>query len=228
MRRVLPILSVLLLLAPAAHAQTSAQRITLQVARDYQNDGRIDPCRFTTEELQTALDTIGPDTKQYGADFPAAIRAAIAARARGDCEPQSEPQTQVAPPPPPAPTPPTPAPTPTPTAPAVAAATAVPTVTVIAEPPVPDANLALMPPSATTSQDAQTVSAETDNAIPLPMLLLLILGLVAALVALVIWTGRRLGIAEGRFAPAFHAWREASWRATGNWESFRDWVRLGR
>jgi hypothetical protein len=212
MRRLLLIVAAVFVLVPAAaaHAQT-----TLAIARDYQADGVIDPCAYTTEQLQTALNEVGLDAKQYAADFPGAIRAAIAARARGDCDPDSQPVAPAA-----TPTP-TPTPSPTPTA------TEVPMKTVIEDPPLPDANIAFKPPSATTSLDATRIGG-SDNGVPTALLLLLVLGALAALAAIAIKLGHRFGFAEGRLAPVRHNWREAAWRFGGNWESFRDWVRLGR
>ncbi len=32
----------------------------------------------------------------------------------------------------------------------------------------------------------------------------------------------------GRLAGVGHAWREATWRASGTWSEFTDWLRTGR
>ena len=78
------------LAAPAAHAQSEAeQRAALEVFRDYAPDGRIDPCKHTANELKLAQDNVPPDIEQYAADYPAAIAAAIDARARGACDPKA-------------------------------------------------------------------------------------------------------------------------------------------
>jgi outer membrane murein-binding lipoprotein Lpp len=215
MRRVLPIVAALFVLAPApaAHAQSG---VGLAVARDFQADGQIDPCAFSTAELQAALDALSVDVKQYGADLLAAIRAAIAARARGDCDdPGTEPVAPSATPPP------IETPTPEP------ALTAVPMKTVVEAPPGPDTDLALAPATATTSLDAAAIGP-TSNDIPTPLLLLGLLVLLSAAGAAAVKGGRRVGVAEGPLAPVRHAWREAAWRFGGNWETFRDWVRLGR
>ena len=37
-----------------------------------------------------------------------------------------------------------------------------------------------------------------------------------------------LAARSGRFPGWGHAWREASYRATGAWGDFGDWLRLGR
>src|SRR3954449_5083402 len=79
--------AVLAIAAPAARAQSEAeQRAALEVFRDYAPDGRIDPCKHSAQDLKRAQDNIPPDIEQYAADFPAAIAAAIDARARGECE----------------------------------------------------------------------------------------------------------------------------------------------
>ena len=64
------------------------QRAALQVFRDYAPDAQIDPCKHTANELKLAQDNGPPDIEQYAADYPAAIAAAIDARARGECEPK--------------------------------------------------------------------------------------------------------------------------------------------
>src|SRR3954454_17263853 len=75
------------LAAPPAHAQSQAvQRAVLKIFQDYAVDGRIDPCKHTSQELKIAADNIPPDIDQYAADYPEAIKAALEARARGDCD----------------------------------------------------------------------------------------------------------------------------------------------
>ena len=54
------------------------------------------------------------------------------------------------------------------------------------------------------------------------MLAVALLGLlIAALTAL---SAKR----AGRLAGVGHAWREATWRASGTWSEFTDWLRPGR
>src|SRR6188472_3986819 len=125
--------AIALLCAPVAQAQSEAeQRAALEVFRDYAPDGRIDPCRHSAQDLKRAQDNIPPDIEQYAADYPAAIAAAIDARARGECAPAK----------PAAPAAARPRPTATPAATTTAAPSAAPAQTVVPDPPAPEVVLA--------------------------------------------------------------------------------------
>ena len=219
-RTIVPALAALLALAPAAAAQTEAeQRAAMKVFRDYAPDGEIDPCKHTADELRKAAKTIPPDIEQYAADYPAAIRAAIEARARGECD-----KASATPTPTPAATTP-PAATPGAGAPAPEAG-ADGNARVVPEPPAPETT-----PVATTSTVAPADALATRRAssgAPLPVVLLGVLAGLLALMALLAFLLRRAGVGEDRWAGAAHAVREAGWRASGTWADFRDWVRLGR
>ena len=54
------------------------------------------------------------------------------------------------------------------------------------------------------------------------------LALAAALAALVVLASRRFGWGEQRLAGVRHAMGEAGYRTGGTWQSFTDWLRLGR
>ena len=57
------------------------------------------------------------------------------------------------------------------------------------------------------------------------------LGTLAALLLLtsLLWLAMRATAWEPAWFPrARHAFQEASWRASGTWADFTDWVRLGR
>ncbi|HVL95200.1 MAG TPA: hypothetical protein VM266_05015 [Solirubrobacteraceae bacterium] len=212
-------------LAPAAaQAQSGAvQKAALKVFQDYVTDGRIDPCRHTSQELKLALDNVPPDIEQYAADYPAAIKAALQARARGDCE-GKKPATGLIQPPAATPTPaPTPRPTPVPTA--------VPTKTVVPDPPEPEtATVAATSTPVPTRPDAaleRVATARPASTAPAPVLLLGLLVLLLAMSALLALGARRFGLAD-RFPGAAHAWSDLRWRSQGTWEDFRDWLRLGR
>jgi hypothetical protein len=62
-----------------------------------------------------------------------------------------------------------------------------------------------------------------DRSLLVPALLL-----AAALLGAALLTASVLAARRGRFAGWGHAWREASYRATGAWGDFGDWLRLGR
>jgi hypothetical protein len=217
--RLLLALLIGLLLAPAAHARTTSDKIFA----DYTKRGQLNPCDYTTAELQNALDHVTPDIRQYASDYPDAIKTAISRRAGGAC---ATPDSGGAPPPaaPPAVTP-TAAPTSQPTAaPTGTAAADRP----IAEPPAP-AQPAPLPQEPGAGPAVERVAAAApDNGLPAPLVGLGVLAVLLALTAALMLSLRRYGFGEGRLAPAYHSWREARWRAGGVWEDFRDWLRLGR
>jgi len=210
--------------APAAHAQesTAKDKLAYLVFADYAKDGTIDPCAFSTEQLKAALGAITPDIRQYASDFPGAIKAAIAARARGACgggaggSPEGGAGTAI------------PggggAATQSPTAAATRVPADVPTRTVVPEPPGP-AGDASQPTSAVAVGGA---AASLRNGPPAPLIGLGVLAVLLAFTALLLFAMRRLGFGEGRLAPVYHSWREAGWRAGGVWADFRDWLRVGR
>jgi cobalamin biosynthesis Mg chelatase CobN len=211
------------LAAPAAQAQSGAeQRAAIQVFRDYAPDGRIDPCKHAANELKLAQDNVPPDIEQYAADYPAAIAAALEARARGECDPakpSAAPPVRVETPDS------TPPATPTATAPGAA------TKTVVPDPPEPEtATVAAATATAGVSDAAleRVATARASNDAPAPVLLLGLLAVLLALTALLLFAMKRFGVGDDRLAGAAHAIREARWRAAGTWQEFLDWVRLGR
>lgn len=226
MRRLVLITLLLagVLATPAAGQSAAERQVIVGIAEDYRADGQIDPCDWTSDQLTTALENVGADTRQYGADYPAAIRAALAARARGDCEPGGAEQrggsgggvTPAA----------TPTPPPATSTPDPAADTGITYETVIPEPPGPDAQLAFAP--ATTSAAEPLSIGDPGNDAPTPLLLLGVLAILAGVGGAATLGSRRVTLAEGPLAEVRHAWREAAWRFGGGWESFRDWVRVGR
>jgi hypothetical protein len=207
--------AVFALATPAALANGAT---TYKIFSDYTKDGQIDPCKYSTADLQAALAAVTPDVKQYASDYPGAIKAAIAARASGACDKKSS----AAPPA------------------AVATPTAAPSVepvtpgatkqTVIAAPPgpagvVPDGEA----PEGTGDLALDQAAHRTpSNDAPAPLIGLGILAILLALTAALLVALRRLGFGEGRLAPAYHSWREARWRAGGVWDDFLDWLRVGR
>ncbi len=207
--------------APAALALSRAERISYRVSSDYTKDGEIDPCKYTTAELQTALKNVSPDLRQYASDYPEAIKAAIEQRASGACD---EPAPSTGSVPPAATTAPSSLPPAFPTAAATPGATAT-----VAEPPAPDT--ARLPEPVADDSEAllqRAAAATPDNSAPAPLIGLGLLAVLLALTAALMLTLRRFGAGEGRLAPAYHSWREARWRAGGVWADFRDWLSLGR
>jgi hypothetical protein len=213
--------ALLMVLAVPAGAQKS---VAEKVLADFGADGVIDPCKHTSEELRLVKENIPPDFEQYAPDYPAAVAAALEARARGECA-GKKPQAAVVP----AATA-TPAPTPEPTP----VATRVPLKTVVPEPPEPEkiavvAGTTAPKPSAKPDLALERVAtARPANDAPAAVILLAVLAGLLGVSALFLMTMKRFGWEEGRLAPVAHAWREANWRTAGLWQDFRDWLRLGR
>lgn len=216
-----------LALAPVAGAVTPAERILAKIANDYLQDGRLDPCRYTTQQLQAALSSIGPDYRQYASDLPKAIQSAIEDRAGGACDPATA--GGVATPAPAATAPPAAVATAAPSTAAVDPVATTATAPTIGAAPLPDTAPRPADVSSGTGPALDRAAfARPDNRAPAPLIgmgivALLLLATAAFAVAL-----RRLGFGEGRLAPAYHSWREARWRAGGVWADFRDWLTLGR
>jgi len=237
--------------AVPAVASAAVAKNVKRVLADYKNDGKIDPCRHSAKDLRDTLKAIEANTEQYAPDFPAAVEAALEARAAGDCRKKEEkaeatptatptptaaaPSAPSAPPSPPASA--APAAPSTPEAPAVPeappAATAAPPQEVVPEPPAPGGagvTPGTPPPPATDPNlSLERTAARSESALgPLPWLVLgALLGaaLLAALTALFL---RRYSWGEERLAPVVHAVGEAGYRTGGTWAAVTDWVRRGR
>jgi hypothetical protein len=197
-----------------------------QIFSDYTKKGRIDPCKYTTAQLEAALKAVTPDVRQYASDYPGALKDAIAARASGTCDPTAAGGGTTAPTTPAAP--PSSAPS-TPSGGAPAPVGAAPAASVVGEPPTPGVATDPAAPVESSGQDLSRAASGTgDNSAPAPLVGLGILAILAALTAALFVALRRLGFGEGRLAPTYHSVREARWRAGGVWAEFRDWLRVGR
>ncbi|MGI8624776.1 MAG: hypothetical protein ACR2NB_15140 [Solirubrobacteraceae bacterium] len=214
-----------LLAAPAAQAATPGEIALAKIYKSYfQGKGRIDPCQFSAQQLKLAQSAIPADVRQYASDFPGAIQAAIEARARGECSGGKA----AAPVGPPAGAGSSSAASPSPTPSPPPAATAVPMKTVVPDPPGP-ASTGASPVSGRPDVALERASAARPaGTAPMPLLALGALALLFAFASLLLVTGRRRSWAQGSLAPLHHSWREAAWRMGGTWETFRDWVRVGR
>src|SRR5258708_30713872 len=73
--------SVALGFAGAAFALTPFE----QTYNAYRHSGRVPPCQFSVDTLRKAKSEVPPDIEQYAPDFPAALDAALQARALGAC-----------------------------------------------------------------------------------------------------------------------------------------------
>lgn len=199
----------LALLAPAAAAQGDAFD---RILRDYQQTGRIDPCKHAQADLENAQDNVPNDVEAYAPDFPNALQYALEQRAGGACTPAAQ-DAEPAPGSPPAAAGDTPA------------------------PPAPGSTSTPAPggdptPAAVTADGAIARTAAgaraSDAGTPAPVVALAVIGALLAL------GGLAYGLAywlawDPRWARATrHAFAEAGWRTGNTWSEFTDWVRLGR
>ena len=208
--------------AAPAHADLLADMF-----KDYTQDNRLDPCRYTEKQLRDLKDLIPNDIAQYS-DFGAAVDDALARRAQGACNkggakdgtasaaPAAAPGT--APPPPPAAAGGAPAVSVTPAAPAAA------------QPP-PTPGTAPAPAPDVAGRDAIGIAAratEPATDAPVPLIALAVLAGLLALATMAVGVARWRAW-EPAWAERFrHAAGEAGWRASSTWAEFTDFVRLGR
>jgi len=220
---------VLLAAAPTAGAKPTPAEIDLAIPvfESYGKTGQIDPCEYTPEQLQAALEYgQAPEIQQYASDFPAAVRDAITARARGACDEPTPTPAETA------------APTTTPP-PAADGGTAPPATGGAGEPVAPSSESVVLEPPGPAVVGATSQPTGTDPALeraatgpgsgtPVPLIGLGVLSSLALLTLLMLAALRRLGATDGPLEPAYHSWREAQWRAGGVWGDFRDWLKFGR
>jgi hypothetical protein len=210
-----------------------------QVLKDYQSDGQIDPCAHSEKTLSAAQHQIPNDIQQYAPDFPDALSAALRQRAAGACDSGSGGSAgasggsassggSAATGGSSAPAPAAPAPssagssgkgsTPAPAAGAShAKAASAPT-----------------PPPAATPVGGELAASIPANAaaskagVPLPIVLLAIVGGILLLVGLFVLLARFFGWDFERWQPALQTLREAGWQSQNTISDFADWVRRGR
>ena len=221
------------------------RKIVRRIYADFRRDGRIDNCDHSRTALKRTLESI---TDEFDADFPdfrPAVRAAIKDHDKERCEepePTPTPSPSATPAPTSTPAPPPPAATPPPVDDGGLGSGggndndrggAAPPPSNDDPPPPTESDIAPVQPTATPSPAATpppaaepqlaVVRPAGDRDLTVPALLLAIVLVCLALIAASVLAARR-----GRFAGWGHAWREASYRATGAWGDFSDWLRLGR
>jgi hypothetical protein len=194
--------------APGAFADAFTQ-----VYQNYRKHGSVQPCAFSEQTLQQAEQEVPPDIDQYAPDFPAAIEAALQARARGACSPQAGTTSTSAAVAPPVAAPPR---GPTHGRHHHASRSAVPA-----------------PPAAARSASALPISfaparSSTGSGPPAPVVAIAALAAILALAALVWGYGRWRGFESRWMLGAGHALSEAGYRLEATWADFTDWVRFGR
>jgi len=228
MRRTLPLLLAvglsLLFAAPASAALAD------RLVSDFADNGALDSCKYSEDELGQIEDLIGNDTDAYEPDFRTAIDSLIERRAQGACKKKPQPSgggddtsgTAVSPGS-------TGGSSGTPSD-----AGAGPTATGKAgkageagQVPSPD-QTPEPSPLVTDSIAAAARSGEEGGPPPFP---LLAIGALAALLAfggLVFGAARWTGWEPAWVQRARHASAEAGWRASSTWAEFTDFVRFGR
>ena len=195
-----------LVLAAAASANAFSQ-----VYDSYRNSGRIDPCKFSEGVLNQAKSQVPPDIEQYAPDFPAALDAALQARARGACAPRgSSTAAAVVPAAPPA-------------APSGGSPASGP-----AGPPAhaPVATAATVSPTAYLAVSGHLHGG--GGGAPAPIIALAVLGGLLAIAAGIYGVARWRGWDPPWVQYLSHAFSEAGFHAEATWAEFADWVRLGR
>jgi hypothetical protein len=209
-------LTVTLGWAAAAHASAFSQTFD-----DYRAHGKVNACKFSAHQLKQAKSQIPPDIEQYAPDFPAALDAALQARARGTCGGANGSGSSGA-----------------------GASNAAGGVAGAAGGSgggaPPSAGGASTAAPGGTPSPGPTVSSPPDvrirnashathgsSGIPVPLLVIAglaaLLAIPALLWALVHWRGW-----QPAWWPEFrHSLAEASWRAGNGWSEFSDWLRFG-
>lgn len=208
------VLALLLLPAAVAPADQAYDKVAAAYA---QSGGQLDPCAFSTAELQAAIAGIPPQIKDVVPDLRKAMQDGIEAHRRGSCKGKHATSGNGTAAPPAVTTTPT---TPTVTAPA----------------PVTPAPAATAPqttpttPAPTTTTTTQTQSAPADTGrdrTPLLIALIAVGGLL--LLGLLLWGWARLRGWDPTWTSRWRqAWGEAGFRTSATWSEFADWLRLGR
>jgi hypothetical protein len=211
----LVVLLALLAIAPAAQANAFKD-----IFGAYKKSGQVDACKWSARQLADAKDQVPNDIEQYAPDFPNALNDAIQKRAAGGCAKSAAPA---------------PATTSTPGAPPAqpTATTGVPPGTTPAAPassqapqPTPTSNPS--PAIADKAVLAASKSRSSDAGVPAPLVALAVIGGLLALAALLYLVARWWAWEPDWLVRARHAGAEASWRASGSWAEFMDWLRIGR
>lgn len=200
--------------APAAHADAFDR-----VFDEYQSTGRIDGCKYSESELESAESKIPNDIDAYAPDFRTTLQAALELRTGGGCEEGKDdtrgdsggaaiPPTD------------TTGATPGDTAPAAPGSTVTPG-------PTPDPEAAPAADDQMIARMAQT-AASSDAGTPAPVVALGVLGALLAIGGLAYALAHWLAWDPRWAQRTRHAVAEAGWRTGNTWSEFADWVRLGR
>jgi hypothetical protein len=211
--RVLTLLALLALalLVPAGVARANAayDRVATAYA---EGGGHLDPCAFTTAQLEAALAGIPPQVANVVPDLRRAMHGAIAAQARGACKGRKIGSSGGA----------------------AAPEATIPQVTTPTAPaattPAPAATTpsTIAPPTTIQPQQRQPAAAPAHRRDRAPLVAAVALGALL-LLALLLWLWARVrGWDPAWVARQRHAWGEAAFRTSSTWSEFTDWLRLGR
>jgi hypothetical protein len=187
--------------------------------KDYTQDGRLDPCKYSEKQLRDLKDLIPNDFQQY-ADFDDAVDDALAKRAQGACNKGTSKGDTAAPPAAGGTTPPS----------TGAPATGTPAPAAGAQPPPTPGASPTAAPAVSAGNEIGRVASSTEPATdpPFPLIALAVLAGLLAIGTMVFGVARWRGW-EPAWADRFrHAAGEAGWRASSTWAEFTDFVRLGR
>jgi hypothetical protein len=209
-RRLLKCWVVLLLGGLVIAAPASAASAFKTLFSAYRNTGTIATCKYSAAELQSAASEVPPDITQYAPDFPAALQAALQARARGVCggagngaTPHAQKSGATTK-------------SKGPGRPSPAGVTPVPT---------PSVAVAASPIAAAAADAPSGGGSETGK-----VALIVLAALMAALAGAAVWW--TVAVLRGRepawMGSAGHALGEVRLRAGGALREFADWIRLGR
>ena len=212
------IVVLLALLAVPGAAQANAFK---DIFGAYKQRGQVAPCKWSAKQLSDAKRQVPNDIDQYAPDFPQALDDAIAKRAAGACATQAATTSTAAATPPPT------------TSSGPTATTGVPPGST---PPAPAGQQAPQP--AATSKPAPAIAdnavlaaskrRSSDAGVPAPLVALAVIAVLMMLAALLYALARWWAWEPDWLVRARHAGAEASWRASGSWAEFMDWLRLGR
>jgi hypothetical protein len=220
----------------------NASKEVKAIYTDYGDDGKVEACDHSRDDLQKALDTITPEFDSDYPDFRVGLEAAIKVHDKNECANESTGTTAT----------PTPAPTTssTPAAGGVApstsaapsstpesgqlpptdkegrgatqpSATASPALTVAPSTPTISPSITPIPSATVAGSPTPAITRAAHGSLAFPLTLL-----GAALLGLLLLAG--FGLASRRSPRLNHAWREAAFRTRGTWADFADWLRLGR
>ena len=212
-------LSLALLMAPGAFADAFQD-----VYKDYASSGKIDPCKYTPQQLADARKQVPGDIAQYAPDFPDALDAAAQQRASGGCDKSKTPATNAAAAPTTGGTTGTTGGTQTFQAAPQTPVTAVPGTTAPVTPIVDPTPQAALPDATLAAATGESGDSDT----PIPLLLLFILGLMTLMVGSTVGAIRWWAFDPPWLGRMRHSVAEAGWRASAAWAEFTDWVRFGR